>query len=389
MIHGGASEDAVNDLARIYVKGGNGGNGKVSFRREKFAPKGGPDGGDGGRGGDVVVIADENVANLVEFNFKKRYEAENGEHGLIKKMHGKDRETLTFAVPVGTVVWELPTELAEANLRDDTTFKRVIAARRMMIDLTTHGQTYVVAYGGKGGRGNDHFKSSTNQTPMQAEKGQAGEERWLILEHKVVADVGIIGLPNVGKSSLLKSLTRANPKIAGYPFTTLEPNLGVLQLRKSKAPNINNQTNSNDQNANIHKNSHIVLVDVPGVIEEASTGKGIGPWFLRHLERTKMLIHMLAPTIKNQTSNSNNQTNSNDQITNQLVGDYMIVRNEIEKYGNGLSDKTEIVVVNKRELVDTDQWSKINDQFEKKTGKKIIWISAAMGEVGDLVKELG
>lgn len=356
----------MKDFARIYVKAGDGGAGSVHFLRTKYQPKGGPDGGDGGKGGDVILLADENIENLVEFNYKKRFVAESGERGYGKKMHGEDKPNLEVRVPVGTTVYEIPVAYAEVDLRRREVFEQVISSRRQIMDMDEHGKRYEVAWGGKGGRGNWHFRSSVNQTPKEAEQGKKGEEKWLLLELKVIADVGIIGLPNVGKSSLLKALTRANPKIANYPFTTLEPNLGVAKVGDKR----------------------IVLVDVPGVVEEAWEGKGIGPWFLRHLERTKKLIHVLAPDINNQSSITNNQTSANDQIVKQLVNDYIIVRKELEKYGKGLVEKNEIVVVNKRELIDNGSWHIVGEQFEKETGKKLIWASAASGEVGELVKEL-
>lgn len=373
----------MKDLARIYIKAGDGGSGKLSFRHEKFAAKGGPDGGDGGKGGDVIIQADENMDNLVPFNFKKRYLAQNGEGGMPKKMHGKDREDIVVKVPVGTVIYEISEGYFEKNLRNREIFEEMMKERRLLVDMSEHGKEFVGAWGGRGGKGNWHFRSSTNQTPQEFEPGTPGEEKYLLLELKVVADVGIVGLPNVGKSSLLKALTNANPKIAGYPFTTLEPNLGVLKL-KHQAPSTNNQTNSNDQNTNIKTKSNLILVDVPGVVEQAWEGKGIGPWFLRHLERCKTLVHVLAP---DQNIISNPKF-SNSQIEKQLINDYKIVRKELEKYGQGLAEKPEIVAVNKRELVDSDLWSVISERFGRETGKKLVWVSAGMGEVESLVGSL-
>ncbi|TXH01676.1 MAG: GTPase ObgE [Candidatus Moraniibacteriota bacterium] len=345
----------MKDLARIYIKAGDGGSGKLSFRHEKFAAKGGPDGGDGGKGGDVIIQADENMENLVPFNFKKRYLAENGEGGMPKKMHGKDRADIVVKVPVGTVVYEVSEDYFEKTLRNRSIFEEMMKERKLLVDMDSHGKEFVGAWGGRGGKGNWHFRSSTNQTPQEFEPGTPGEEKYLLLELKVVADVGIVGLPNVGKSSLLKALTNANPKIAGYPFTTLEPNLGV---------------------ATVH-DRRLVIVDVPGVIEEAWEGKGIGPWFLRHLERCKTLVHVLAPS----SSDIETQCHS---VTEQLMRDYKIVRNELEKYGKGLIEKPEVVAVNKMELVAESDRLEISRQFEKATGKKLVWVSAGMGEVGDL-----
>lgn len=337
----------MKDLARIYLKAGDGGRGVVSFRRERGAPKGGPDGGDGGRGGDVVLLADENLTNLVEFNYKKSFEAECGGDGKGKKMHGKDSVEMIVKVPVGCEVYTIGQEDYQSDLRQRPTLEGVLKKRKLLVDMKVHKQRFVAAYGGRGGLGNDHFKSSTNQVPMETREAEAGEERWLLLELKVMAQVGIIGLPNVGKSSLLKALTRANPKIAGYPFTTLEPNLGVMTVGDKK----------------------LTLVDVPGVVEEAWEGRGIGPWFLRHLERCKVLLHILAP----------DPTRGEDYAT-QMVGDYQVVRAELEKYGRGLPTKKEIVVVNKRELVESKQQVAISGEFEKKIGVKLLWVSAASGE---------
>ncbi|KKU87117.1 MAG: GTPase obg [Microgenomates group bacterium GW2011_GWF2_47_9] len=352
----------MKDLARIYVKAGDGGRGKLSFRHEKFAAKGGPDGGDGGKGGDVILSADRNIDSLIEFNYQKNFVAKNGEAGGAKKMHGEDREDLIVKVPVGTVVWEIPQEFVEADLRQREVFDKLLSTRREMVDMSEHNKKFVVAYGGKGGRGNWQFRSSTNQTPMEFELGIVGEEKQLLLELKVVADVGIIGLPNVGKSSLLKALTRANPKIAGYPFTTLEPNLGVAKRNEA----------------------NLILVDVPGVVEEAWEGKGIGPWFMRHLERTTTLVHVLSPS-EQVLADSSFKTKD---LSEQLIHDYEIVRKELEKYGQGLSQKREIVVVNKMELVDAKKREAINKAMKSKLGKGVVWISAASNETEPLLAEL-
>ncbi len=350
----------MKDLARIYIKAGDGGDGSVHFLHGKYQPKGGPDGGDGGSGGDIILVADENMQNLVEFNFKKKFVVQDADHGWGKNMHGKDTDDMEVKIPVGTVVYEISEEFAQANLRDREIFEQVVAGRRQMVDMTKHGQRFEAAWGGRGGKGNFQFRSATNQTPREFEEGKPGDEKWLLLEMKVVADVGIVGLPNVGKSSILKALTNANPKIAGYPFTTLEPNLGVVTTHDKK----------------------LVIVDVPGVIEDAWDGKGIGPWFLRHLERTNTLIHALAPSIEPLDHYTI------ESLSTQLAHDYAVVRKELEKYGNGLAEKKEIVVVNKMELVDESMRKEIEVEIDKKIHKSIVWVSAGMGEVGELVAKL-
>jgi len=366
-VQGELRRDTVKDLARIYIKAGDGGDGSVHFLHGKYQPKGGPDGGDGGDGGDIILVADENMPNLVEFNFKKKFIVKNADHGWGKNMHGKNTDDVEVKVPVGTMVYELSQEYAEANLRERETLEKVMSERRLMVDMTGHDQRFEAAWGGRGGRGNFQFRSATNQTPREFEEGKPGDEKWLLLEMKVIADIGIVGLPNVGKSSILKALTNAHPKIAGYPFTTLEPNLGVLQV------------NQGDSKKNL------VIVDVPGVVEDAWEGKGIGPWFLRHLERTNTLLHVLAPD----TEIISNPKFSNSQISTQLIKDYQIVRKELEKYGHGLTDKAEIVVVNKMELVDAKMRAKIDAEFDKKMHKSLVWVSAGMGEVKELVEKLG
>ncbi len=355
----------MKDLARIYVKAGDGGDGVVHFRREKYVPKGGPDGGDGGKGGNVVLEADPNVEDLIAFNYEKEFEAKAGQKGGGQKKHGADSEDVVIKVPLGCVVWQIPPRLAKVNLRKRENLEAILKTRKLLVDMRKPKVRFIAARGGEGGRGNWHFRSAVNQTPQEFEYGQPGEEKWLLLEYKVMADVGLIGLPNVGKSSLLKALTAANPKIAGYPFTTLEPNLGVLRVEGRKP-----------------KGKNLVLVDVPGVIEAAWEGKGIGPWFLRHLERTKMLIHVLAPDPTRVDLRQENE------VVDQLVRDYQTVRLELEKYGRGVDEKKEVVVVNKRELVEEDQREAIGDLLEKRIDKKPIWVSAATRQGLDILKQL-
>ncbi|HSE83689.1 MAG TPA: GTPase ObgE, partial [Thermodesulfobacteriota bacterium] len=241
------------DEAKINVKSGRGGNGCASFRREKYVPRGGPNGGDGGDGGDVIVIAKENMTSLLDYRYKRHYRAESGEHGKGKDQHGKSAPPLLIPVPIGTVIKDLSTE-------------------RILGDLTEDGQTLVVAKGGRGGKGNARFATSTNQAPKKAEPGEEGEEKDLLLELKLLADVGIIGFPNAGKSTLISRISAARPKIADYPFTTLVPNLGVVSYGENKT---------------------FVVADIPGLIKGAHEGTGLGIKFLRHIERTRILIHLL------------------------------------------------------------------------------------------------
>lgn len=346
----------MKDLARIYVKAGDGGDGAVHFLRAKFIPKGGPDGGDGGAGGDVYIRADENVDQLVQFAYEKKYEAESGGKGMGQKKHGADGKDTIIAMPVGTMVWEISQSEFDVSLQDRETLERIMESRKLVVDLTEHGMEYRIAKGGKGGRGNAAFASSRNQTPMEAEEGKPGEEKWLMLELKVLADVGIVGLPNVGKSSILKAMTRANPKIAGYPFTTLEPNLGVARWGERA----------------------VVMVDVPGVVEEAWEGKGIGPWFLRHIERTKALVHVLAPDEEDLTG---------DRMAENLWSDYQVVREEIGKYSSQVLEKPELVVVNKAELLSDETKTEIRELFTGK-GKEVVFVSAAIGKVEELNRRI-
>lgn len=283
------------DEAIIKVKAGDGGNGCVSFRREKYIPKGGPDGGDGGDGGSIIFVADPNKNTLLDFAGKHHWAAPRGQGGMGKKMYGKGGEDLVVMVPVGTVV-------------HDTDRETIIA------DLSEPGMRRVICRGGKGGRGNFHFRSSTNQTPRFAEPGTLGEEKNLRLELKLIADVGIAGKPNAGKSTLLSVISSARPKVADYPFTTLVPQLGIAALDEER---------------------RVVFADIPGLIEHASEGAGLGHAFLRHIERCKLIVHLidLYPT------------DGSDPLEN-----YRIIRNELEQFGDELARKPELIVANKIDL---------------------------------------
>ncbi len=277
------------DEVRIYVKGGDGGDGAVAFRREKYVPYGGPAGGDGGKGGDVLLYVDTHLNTLYRFSKRRHCKAPRGEHGRGKNQHGAGGADLRVAVPPGTVVYEADT--------DD-----------LLGDLTEVGQELVVAQGGRRGRGNARFATSTNQAPRIAEHGEPGQERWLRLELRLLADVGLVGVPNAGKSTLLAAVTAARPKIAPYPFTTLQPNLGVVVLDPQ---------------------TEFVLADIPGLIEGASEGKGLGHEFLRHIQRTRVLIHLL------------------DGLSADPLADFAAINGELDAFGHGLMEKPQIVVLNK------------------------------------------
>ena len=286
------------DRAKIFIRSGKGGNGAVSFRREPFVPEGGPDGGDGGKGGDVIFEADENMRTLMDFRYKRKYEAENGQDGMKKKRYGKNGEDLIIKVPVGTVVID-----EESGL--------------VMKDLKEHGQSFVAAKGGKGGKGNTKYATSTRQAPNFAEAGGFAKERNVILEMKLIADVGLVGFPNVGKSTLLSVSTSAKPKIANYHFTTIDPNLGVVKIYDTS----------------------FVMADIAGIIEGASEGAGLGHKFLKHIERTKVLIHVV------DVSGSEGRDPKED---------FEKINKELGQYSEKLLKKPQIVVANKIDLVGED-----------------------------------
>lgn len=312
------------DRVEIYVKGGDGGNGVVSFRREKFVPYGGPDGGDGGAGGSVYLVGDASVATLLAFRYKKHFVAGRGAHGKGKNMHGSRGKHLFIRVPLGTQVRRKNAEGTEV----------------LVADVTEQGQQILVAKGGRGGFGNAHFATPTNQAPRTAEKGKPGEEGWLQLALKLIADVGIVGYPNAGKSTLLSKVSRARPKIADYPFTTTEPVLGVVDIGYRG----------------------FVLADIPGIIEGAHQGKGLGLDFLRHTERTKVLIHLV-----------------NGSSENPLL-EFKNVEAELESYEPTLKDRPRVVAVNKIDLPEVRSRLPLLEQEFKSLGVPVYYISAATGE---------
>lgn len=317
------------DHAKINVKAGDGGNGIVAFRREKYVPMGGPAGGDGGKGGDIIFEADEGLRTLMDFRYQKHFKAGRGAHGQGKNMHGANGEDLIIKVPVGTVI------------KDDDT-DQVIA------DLVTPGQRVVVAKGGRGGRGNARFATSRNKAPSISENGEPGEEKWIRLELKLLADVGLVGFPNAGKSTLISRISAARPKIADYPFTTLVPNLGVVR------------TKSKDT---------FVVADIPGLIENAHQGAGLGHNFLRHVERTKVLVFVLDTA----------QTEGRD-----VLEDYNILRRELEFYNESLSRRPFLIAANKMDIPEArENLQKLKDEF----GDKVYEISAVTGAGVDVLVE--
>jgi len=317
------------DQAKIFVKAGYGGSGSASFRREKFVEFGGPDGGDGGDGGSIILVAEENLNTLIDYRYQQHFKAERGQNGTGKKKTGRAGKDLILKVPVGTQIFE----------EDNNT---------LIEDLKIVGQKITIAKGGKKGLGNVRFKSSTNRAPRKKTEGLEGESFWIWLQLKVIADAGIIGLPNAGKSSLLSSLTKAKPKIANYPFTTLNPNLGV--------------TSYNDREA--------VLADIPGLVEGAHEGIGLGDKFLRHIERCKSLIHLIDITGKN------------------LLDNYLQIRNELSKYSKNLLKKKEIIVFNKIDIINNDEIDEKITIFKKKIKKKIYKISISQNKGLKDIKKL-
>jgi GTP-binding protein len=309
------------DRVELFVKGGDGGRGAASFRREKYVPKGGPDGGDGGDGGSVIIRADANADNLAGLTMKKHWRAKSGEGGMGAKCTGRNAEDIVLLVPPGTIIRD----------RDrGNTIK----------DLVAPGDEVVVARGGKGGYGNVHFKSATNRTPRQFGPGEEGEERWISLELKVIADAGLVGFPNAGKSTLLSRLSRATPEIASYPFTTKSPNLGIVTVG----------------------DGGFVLADLPGLIEGAAQGVGLGHEFLRHVERTRVLVHLVEPF----------PSDGADPVHN-----YHAIRKELHDYVVPLDGKPEIVCVSKAELTGAGE---VRDRLAADLGREVLLLSAVTGE---------
>lgn len=313
------------DVAKIYVKAGKGGNGIVSWRREKYEPAGGPYGGDGGNGGSVIIQGDEGIRTLMDFRYKRSYIGQNGEDGRTKNQYGKAGTDIILKLPVGTLI------------KDEETGK-------VIVDIREHGQQFVIAKGGKGGRGNAKFATATRQAPGFAEAGTKGQERNIILELKLLADVGLVGFPNVGKSTLLSMISAAKPKIANYHFTTLKPNLGVVRVAEEKS---------------------FVLADIPGLIEGASEGAGLGLDFLRHIERTRVLVHVL------DASGSEGRN---------PIEDFHKINEELFQYNEKLRTKPQLIVANKIDIPEAQEWVvRIKEEFIP-AGYKVFEISAATNQ---------
>lgn len=320
------------DVAKIYVKAGNGGNGSMAFRREKYEPMGGPSGGDGGHGGSIILVADEGFRTLMDFRYQKHYKAQSGEDGRKKQQYGAKGQDMYLKVPVGTLVKDEDTGI-------------------VLADLKSNKQEFIVAKGGRGGRGNIHFKNSIRRAPHFAEPGTKGEERNVILELKLIADIGLAGFPNVGKSTILSIITAAKPKIANYHFTTLKPNLGVVDVGPGQS---------------------FVIADIPGLIEGASAGAGLGHEFLRHVERTKLLLHVI---------------DASGQEGRDPIEDFYTINDELKQYSEKLVNKKQIIVLNKMDIPESiENAEKIKKEFGD--SYKIVEISAAKNEGLDRLKRI-
>jgi len=309
------------DLAKVYIRSGGGGAGCISFRREKFIEYGGPDGGDGGNGGSVIAEAVDGLNTLIDFRYQQHFFAKNGQHGMGSQRTGKSGDDIILRLPVGTEILD----------EDEET---------VLVDMTEVGQRFVIAKGGNGGWGNLHFKSATNQAPRRANPGQEGIERTIWLRLKLIADVGLLGLPNAGKSTFLAATSNARPKIADYPFTTLVPNLGVVGV----------------------DNVEFVVADIPGLIDGASEGRGLGDLFLGHVERCAVLLHLV------------------DGTSGDPVGDYRTIIQELEAYGGGLADKPRVTVLNKIDALDAEERTFLKEEIENETGVSLMLMSGASTE---------
>ncbi len=322
------------DYARIKVHAGNGGKGSISFRREKYVPKGGPDGGKGGKGGDVIAVGNENINTLLEYRYLKLFKAKKGKHGSGNNRAGRSGEDMILQFPLGTIIHELKE-----------------GGRQVLTEIDHHEQREILAKGGHGGKGNASFATSTNQAPRTAEDGQPGEEKELELELKLIADVGLVGFPNAGKSTLLSKLSSAQPKIASYPFTTLEPSLGVVAVQDF---------------------SSFVIADIPGIIEGAHSGKGLGLQFLRHIERTRILLFLI------------------DVSSPNPYHDYQVLRNELSRHDKHLERKAHLIALNKIDTVSPDLRNKkkteIQNLFSPQLFEQLHLISAITGENLDNLK---
>jgi GTPase len=321
------------DEATIHVKAGDGGNGSAAFRREDGVPRGGPSGGDGGNGGSIIVVADHQLSSLLDFKYRRHYKAERGEDGRNKDQYGAAGDDLTLRVPVGTVIY-------------------VEGSEEPLVDLAEDGASFVVVKGGVGGRGNIHFKTPWNQAPRTAEPGTLGEERTVRLELKLLADVGLLGFPNVGKSTFISRVSRARPKIADYPFTTLVPNLGVVQL-------------SDERN--------FVIADIPGLIEGAAEGAGLGHQFLRHVERCRVLLHIVEATF----------TTGPDRSP---LEDFRVINAELARYAPALADTPQVVVLNKSDATERSHLAEVQRAFAE-AGVDLLTMSAVSGDGIDVVLE--
>ena len=387
------------DLVKLLLLAGDGGHGKVSFRREKFVPKGGPDGGTGGDGGNVVLVGDEELNTLIKYSGANQYLAGSGGHGQKKRQFGGKGADMVLKVPLGTIVWQLaesrthkislakhnpkyylskegqripertdldPSLTDQVGIKVDKSADVRQVPRIKLGELTKHGQELMICRGGQGGRGNDAFKSASKTTPLEAEYGQAGEQKFVLLELKLLADVGLVGFPNAGKSTLISVLTSARPKIASYPFTTLEASLGVMKLGGSQA-----------------ETREVVIADIPGIIEGASQGKGLGFQFLRHIENCQLLIFVLALNEVDVFAEAVSSQDKAQLLVSQLEG----AKRELKTYQAGLEKRPSLVVINKLDLYSPELVTAISKSFSKlRASAQPIMLSASTGKGLDQLK---